>query len=102
MKITDLKCAIIANSPVLRIAGGQQSLGTLQYLSTERKVVFTIPEDLAKETIYQVELVNVPVQQYKVDQNVEQVITVSSANADVETTGKKAEGSSATGVAICE
>lgn len=74
-------------------AGGQLSLGTLSYQSSERRVTFDLPENLAPEVLYQVELVNLPVQTYKVDQNVETTVTVSAATADVETKGKKAEGS---------
>lgn len=75
-----------------RGAAGQESFGTLNYLAGERKVTFSIPENLAPSTIYQIELVNLPKQTYTVDENVEEVITISASNEDIETRGKKAEG----------
>lgn len=75
-----------------RGASGQESFGTLNYLTGERRIVFSIPENLSPATIYQIELVNLPKQTYQVDQNVEEVITVSTSNEDIETRGKRAEG----------
>lgn len=71
-------------------ATGQESVGTITYLSGEKRVTFTIPENLAPSTIYSVELVSVPKQSYTVDQNVkEKNITVSD---EVEIKSKEAEG----------
>lgn len=71
-------------------AGGQESTGTLKYLSGDKRVTFTIPENLAASTIYQVQLVSVPKQTYKVDQNVKEKVV--SINDDVEIRNKQAEG----------
>jgi hypothetical protein len=73
-------------------AGGQEAMTDVQYLPGERRVVFNIPENLVPATIYQVEVVNLPVQSYKVDQNVKENVKVSSADIDLETKEKKAEG----------
>ncbi len=73
-------------------ASGQESFGTLNYLSGERKVTFVIPENLVPSTIYQVALVNLPKQTYQVDQNVKEGVTLSSVSADTEIKTKKAEG----------
>jgi hypothetical protein len=75
-----------------RGASGQESVGTLRYLSTERKVAFTIPENLSPATIYQVELISVPKQTYKIDQNVKQKIKTSAVSVDTEIVTKQAEG----------
>ncbi|HNH58898.1 MAG TPA: hypothetical protein PLS80_02650, partial [Cyclobacteriaceae bacterium] len=71
-------------------AAGQESVGTLKYQPGDKRVTFTIPENLAASTIYQVELVSVPKQTYKVDQNVKEKIV--SINDDVEIRNKQAEG----------
>lgn len=69
---------------------GQESITTLSYLPDEKRVIFTIPENLALSTIYQIELVNIPKTTYTVDQNVkEKVIAI---NSDTEIKTKKAEG----------
>jgi hypothetical protein len=75
-----------------RAASGQESFGTLEYITSERKVVFSIPENLSPSTIHQIEVVNLPKQTYQVDQNVSEVATVSSVSADTEIRTKQAEG----------
>lgn len=71
-------------------ASGQESFGTLKYLATEKRVTFTIPDNLAPSTIYQVEMVSVPRQTYKVDQNVKEKIV--SVGDEMEIKNKQAEG----------
>lgn len=73
-------------------ASGQSITGDLSYLPNERRAIFSIPENLTRESIYQIEFVNLPVQQYSVDQNVKQVVTASANDAEIETTTNEAEG----------
>jgi hypothetical protein len=73
-------------------ASGKLSTGTLRYNSSERRVYFTIPSDLALNSIYQSELVSVPKQTYKVDQNVKEVAATSSASPETKIRTKQAEG----------
>ncbi|HEY3429564.1 MAG TPA: hypothetical protein VGK39_02735, partial [Cyclobacteriaceae bacterium] len=75
-----------------RGASGQESFGTLTYLQGERRVTFSIPDNLSPATIYQVEAVNLPKQTYQVDQNVKETTTISSVSVDTEIKTKKAEG----------
>jgi hypothetical protein len=74
-----------------RGSGGQELFESLTYISNERKVTFEIPQNLSPSTIYEVELVNLPKQTYKVDQNVTETVT-ASVSADTEIKTKEAEG----------
>lgn len=65
-------------------ATGNTSMVEVNYVQSDARVTFPIPQELSPETVFQFEIVNIPVSQYEVDQNVSREYAVTQGD-DMET-----------------